>query len=128
MVICQTTYAQYGNMENQNLTNAMNGFFMYSTSPQQAAGFGQAAVNRSVGVATRDISEAAINYETAYEMRLNNSLLRVNTYFEMRQSNRYYKELELLQKTELRKLKASGQLDIETLNHLYNRGSGFRIP
>jgi hypothetical protein len=128
LLISNQAYAQYGNPENQSLTNSMNGFFSYATSSQQAAGFGQAAVNRSIGAATKDFSESAINYETAYGMRLQNNLARVNTYFEMRQSNHYYKALEQVQKAELRRLKASGELNIESLNYLYNRGPGLMTP
>jgi uncharacterized protein YraI len=47
------------------------------------------------------------------------NIQRVHTFFQMRQLNRYYRDLEAIQYEERIRLKRTGQFTIENLNSLY---------
>lgn len=114
-----SAYGQYANI---------GGFVNFSASPQQAAAYGQAAINNSYGNQILNTSEASINFETANSMHMDNSLKGVHIYFQRRQANSYYRELEQLQKEEIKYLKRSGMYNIQTLREVYNTDPGFIIP
>jgi hypothetical protein len=52
-----------------------------------------------------------------------NRIKYVNTYFQRRQLNTYYRHLEEIQKRELIKMKRDDQYTIENLNSLFNSPS-----
>lgn len=62
------------------------------------------------------INSSAYN-SNAYNM---NREQRASSYFKARQLNRYYTELEQLQRKELNKMKRDGSLDAQNLNRLFN--------
>lgn len=64
-------------------------------------------------------SEAYINYQTGYSMYLQNKLNTTRTYFNHRQMNMYYRDLEEWQKEERRALKRAGLYNREAIEYLY---------
>jgi hypothetical protein len=92
----------------------------YASSPGQAYGYGQAAMNYSYGTSAVDYSIAAMYQQTVYTMYLQNRLNSIDCYFQQRQMNKYYRELEELQRQEIKEAKYSGSWNIQQLNNLYN--------
>lgn len=91
----------------------------YASTAQQGAMYGQAANINAYGNYVVNQSIANINNETAYSMSLNNQILRTQTFFQKRQINRYYRDLEEYQKQERIRLKAYGLYDDEAIARLY---------
>lgn len=92
----------------------------YASSPQQGYMYGQAATINAEGNYLLNQSMANINNETAYSMSLHNQTLRARTYFEKRQINGYYRDMETWQKEERSRLKRYGLYDKEAIEYLYN--------
>jgi hypothetical protein len=108
--------------QNPYATNMSNNQFYPSYVPNSLYGttrLGDAAVIVAQGSYALSNSEAAMNYETAYSMNQNNKLLRTQTYFENRQLNMYYRDLEEWQKEERRALKRSGLYNREAIEYIY---------
>ena len=101
-------------------SNAQIVYPNYASSPGQAYGYGQAAMNYSYGSSAIDYSIAAMYQQTVYTMYLQNQLNSIDCYFQKRQMNRYYRELEELQKQEIKAAKYSGSWNIQQLNNIYN--------
>lgn len=111
-----------------NQNNSMNNIGMglqgilsnnYASSAQQGSMYGQAAEINAYGNYVVNQSIANINNQTAYSMSLNNQVLRARTFFEKRQMNRYYRDLEDYQRKERVRLKASGVYDIDAIESMY---------
>lgn len=92
----------------------------YASSPYQAYDYGQAAITYSDGRASVDYSISSINQQTAYSMYLQNRVTAVDSYFQRRQMNTYYRELEQLQKEAIREAKYSESWNVQELNNLYH--------
>jgi hypothetical protein len=103
-----------------NVSMAQVVYSNYASSAYQANDYGQAAINYSYGGASVDYSIAAINQQTAYTMYLQNRVNAVDSYFQRRQMNTYYRELEQLQKEAIREAKYSGSWNVQELNNLYH--------
>lgn len=60
------------------------------------------------------------NYNNSSAFNNLNREQHTSSYFKARQLNRYYTELEQLQRKELNKMKRDGSLDVQNLNRLFN--------
>lgn len=80
---------------------------------------GDASVISASGEFLLNQSEANINNQTAYSMFLNNQLLHTRVFFEKRQINGYYRDLEQWQKQARKDLKAAGIYDRDAIEYLY---------
>lgn len=113
-------YAQYNDQGTiSSLSNNMNGFFSMGSTPYQNNQYGNASVMNSQGNLVLKQSEANINNQTAYGMALDNRTKYTRTYFENRQLNRFYRDLEEWQKQERVQLKKYGIYDRESIERLY---------
>jgi len=81
----------------------------------------QASVIASEGGYLLDSSMANVNNQQAYSMALDNSLKSTTIYFEKRQNNMFYRDLEYWQKKERAKLKKEGSLDRKAIYKLYGK-------
>lgn len=91
-------------------------------SPSSTASFGSASVIDSMGNYTLKQSMANINNQVAYEYYLKNSELRVETHFQKKQINGFYRTLEEWQRSEKTRLKRSnGSLTREDIMYIYGR-------
>lgn len=81
----------------------------------------QASVIASEGGYLVDSSMANINNQQAYSMSLDNQIKYATTYFEKKQINMFYRDLQDWQNKERTKLKRSGSLDREAIYRLYGR-------
>lgn len=124
---CYAQYSYYGGYYNPNV--AMNNIGMglqgilqnnYASSAQQGAMYGQAATINAQGNYLLNQSMANINNEMAYSMSLHNQTLRARTFFEKRQINGYYRDMEAWQREERSRLKRSGLYDKESIEYLYD--------
>jgi hypothetical protein len=82
-------------------------------------GYGSAASMSGAATMIMAQSEANINNQTAISMQLDNRIKYTNTYFQNRQLNGYYRDLEEWQKKTKKELKASGLYDREAIRYLY---------
>jgi len=114
------SYAQQynGNTSNPSQVYGLFGFGVGSAPSSMM--LGDAAVINAQANLVLSQSYANINYETAYAMRMDNNILRTQTFFQMRQINRYYRDLENWQKQERAMLKHSGLYDRESIEYIYN--------
>lgn len=69
--------------------------------------------------ATQQTVQAIIN-SSAYQSSTANREQNATNYFRARQINKYYTELEQLQRKELNRMKRDGSLDVQNLNRLFN--------
>jgi hypothetical protein len=102
---------QWSNPENTNLTNTMTNLMV---------NFGIAGMQTSQPYATNN-SNQYLDYQNGYYQELQNSLTRTEIYFQKRQTNMYYRELEVIQKQQLKDLKRYDQLTIPELNIIFGR-------
>lgn len=93
----------------------------YSSTSAQGASNGSAAIISAEGGYLIDASQANINNQQAYGLQLDNHLKKVDTFFEARQSNAFYRDLEDWQKRERVRLKKVGAFDREAIRSLYGR-------
>jgi len=105
---------QWPNPENARLTNTMTNFM-------NQFGGGGLPIPVPVPVDYNYYSD----YQNGYQQHLQNSVTQVEVYFRRRQFNMYYRQLEELQKQEIKDLKRSKQLTIPELNRIFNRESSF---
>jgi len=108
--------AQY----NQQYNSSISGLFGYGIgSAPSTIMLGDAAIMNAQANLILNQSYAAINYETVYSMKMNNNILRTQTFFEMRQINRYYRDLEEWQIKERAHLKKYGLYDRSAIESMY---------
>jgi hypothetical protein len=108
----QNAYAQqWPNPENANLTNSMTNLMI---------NFGIAGMQAAQPPTTNNNNQY-LDYQNGYYQELQNSLTRTEIYFQKRQTNIYYRELEVIQKRELKDLKKYDQLTIPQLNRIFGR-------
>lgn len=127
-IITNVVYAQYPNYgynpnsSMQNIGVGLQGILYgnYASNASQGNMYGEAAVMNAYGNYLVSRSTANINNEMAYSMYLNNQRLRTTTYFEKRQINGYYRDIEEWQKEERSRLKRSGLYDKEAIEYIYN--------
>lgn len=93
----------------------------YSSTNAQGTANGNAAMISAEGGYLIDASQANINNQQAYSLQLDNHLKKVDTFFEARQSNSFYRDLEDWQKRERVRLKKVGAFDREAIRSLYGR-------
>jgi hypothetical protein len=67
------------------------------------------------------LGQNLMDMEGAYSMKLDNKIKYATTFFEMRQLNRYYTDLETWQRAERLRLKRSGLYDRDAIRDLYGR-------
>jgi hypothetical protein len=80
---------------------------------------GDAAAAMAQGSYLVDQSQANINNQTAESMYYDNRLKKTRTYFENRQTNSYYRDLEEWQKNTRRQLRGAGMYDREAIEYIY---------
>jgi hypothetical protein len=102
---------QWSNPENANLTNTMTNLMV---------NFGIAGMQVAQPPIPNN-SNQYLDYQNGYYQELQNSLTRTEIYFQKRQTNTYYRELEAVQKQELKDLKRYNQLTIPELNRIFGR-------
>ena len=95
------------------------GFLNMGASPYGANQYGNAAYVNSEANMVMAQSQANINNQTAYSMYLDNRIKRTETFFQNRQINRYYRDLEEWQRQERTQLKKYGIYDREAIERLY---------
>ena len=117
---CGTADAQYYDPNTvSSLNNNMMGFLNMGASPYGANQYGNAAYVNSEANMVMAQSQANINNQTAYSMYLDNRIKRTETFFQNRQINRYYRDLEEWQRQERTQLKKYGIYDREAIERLY---------
>ena len=94
-----------------------------AVTANQAESYGESSYLSSMGSSNLMNSQAYINYQEGDSMYMSNRIKYVNTYFQRRQLNTYYRHLEEIQKRELIKMKRDDQYTIENLNSLFNSPS-----
>jgi len=107
---CDTAFGQWPNPENARLNNTITNFM------NQFAG-GGLPVPVPVPVDYNQYSD----YQNGYQQYLQNDLTQTEIFFQKRQTNSYYTQLEKLQKQEILELKKSKQLTISELNRIFNK-------
>jgi hypothetical protein len=110
LLTCNTVFGQWPNPENARLTNTITNFM------NQFAG-GGLPVPVQVPVDYNQYSD----YQNGYQQYLQNDLTQTEIFFQKRQTNSYYTQLEKLQKQEILELKKSKQLTISELNRIFNK-------
>jgi hypothetical protein len=108
---CVAHAQQWSNPENAELTKSMTNLMV---------NFGIAGMQVSQPSATNNTNQY-LDYQNGYYQELQNSLTRAEIYFQKRQTNMYYRELEVIQKRELKNLKRYDQLTIPELNRIFGR-------
>ena len=111
--------AQYGS-DHVNPFGAMPFIGMPQTA-SSANGNSQSAVIAATGGYAVDMSLSRINDQTAYSMMLDNHTKKIDTYFNGRSSNAYYRDMEEWRKQERTYLKKIGFWNRETINYVYGR-------
>ena len=112
-------FAQYGS-DHVNPFGAMPFIGMPQTA-SSANGNSQSAVIAATGGYAVDMSLSRINDQTAYSMMLDNHTKKIDTYFNGRSSNAYYRDMEEWRKQERTYLKKIGFWNRETINYIYGR-------
>lgn len=110
---------QYGSQYNTPPYPYYGGFGYNPGSATSSMMLGDAAMIQAQGQYLINQSQSNIYNQTAYSMQLENKLLRVQTFFEMRQMNRFYRDLEEWQKQERTRLKRYGFYDREAIEAIY---------
>jgi hypothetical protein len=80
---------------------------------------GNAASTMAQGSYLVDQSQANINNQTAESMYYDNRLKKTRTFFENRQINGYYRDIEEWQKNTRRQLRGAGLYDREAIEYIY---------
>lgn len=89
----------------------------YQGLNQSMSSFFNSASNTGSSGSHQTQTQNNIDNETLYSMKERNKILHTTTYFQMRQMNQYYKELEKIQKRE--RYNRSKNMTIDELNSLY---------
>jgi hypothetical protein len=115
-------YSQYSGYEMQNIGIGLQGILSnnYASSPMQGQMYGQAANMNAYGNYVYNQSLANINNQIAYSMSLDNQTQRARVFFEKRQINRYYRDMEGWQREERARLKRSDLYDKAAIEYLYD--------
>ena len=112
-----SSLAQYGS-EHVNPFGAMPFIGMPQTA-SSANGNSQSAVIAATGGYAVDMSLSRINDQTAYSMMLDNHTKKIDTYFNGRNSNAYYRDMEEWRKKEKAYLKRIGLWNRQTIDYIY---------
>lgn len=89
----------------------------YQGLNQSMSSFFNSASNTGMSGSHQTQTQNNIDNETLYSMKERNKILHTTTYFQMRQMNQYYQELEKIQKRE--RYNRSKNMTIDELNSLY---------
>ena len=89
----------------------------YQGLNQSMSSFFNSASNTGFSGSHQTQTQNNIDNETLYSMKERNKILHTTTYFQMRQMNQYYQELEKIQKRE--RYNRSKNMTIDELNSLY---------
>ena len=114
-----SAFAQYGSEH----VNPFGGL-PYIGMPQTASsanGNSQSAIIAANGGYAVDMSLSRINDQTAYSMMLDNHTKKIDTYFNGRSSNAYYRDMEEWRKKEKAYLKRIGLWNRQTIDYIYGR-------
>jgi hypothetical protein len=106
-----------GNNTGMNFGGFMNNFG--GGTPNGNMMLGSAAATMSQGSYLVDQSQANINNQTVESMHYDNRLKRTRTFFENRQINGYYRDIEEWQKNTRRQLRGAGLYDREAIEYIY---------
>ena len=99
--------------------NSLQAILNMASTANQGAANGQAAMINAQGNYELNHSQALINAEEASTLHMQNRIRYAQTYFEMRQINRYYRDLEAWQYQEKQYLKRYGMYNRENIERLY---------
>lgn len=110
-------FAQYGS-EHVNPFGALPYIGMPQTA-SSANGNSQSAIIAANGGYAVDMSLSRINDQTAYSMMLDNHTKKIDTYFNGRSSNAYYRDMEEWRKKEKAYLKRIGLWNRQTIDYIY---------
>ena len=99
--------------------NSLQAILNIASTANQGAANGQAAMISAQGNYELNHSQALINAEEANTLHMQNRIRYAQTYFEMRQINRYYRDLEAWQYQEKQYLKRYGMYNRENIERLY---------
>jgi hypothetical protein len=102
-----------------SIGNSLQAILNIASTANQGASNGQAAIINAQGNYELKHSQALINVEEASTLHMQNRIRYAQTYFEMRQINRYYRDLEAWQYQEKQYLKRYGIYDRENIEKLY---------
>ena len=119
VIATNSCVAQYGS-DHVNPFGAMPFIGMPQTA-SSANGNSQSAVIAATGGYAVDMSLSRINDQTAYSMMLDNHTKKIDTYFNGRNSNAYYRDMDAWRKQERTYLKKIGLWNRETINYIYGR-------
>ena len=115
-----TGYGQYYDPNTvSSLNNNMMGFLNMGATAYSAGQYGNSSYMNSEGNRVLNQSMANMNNQAAYSMYLDNRLKQTRTFFDNRQLNRYYRDLEEWQRQERTQLKRYGIYDRESIERLY---------
>lgn len=120
VISCSISFGQYPYQQNTGSGSLFYPGYV-SNSAYGTMRLGDAAMINAQANYVLSTSEAAMNYEAAYTMHLQNKLTRTQTYFENRQLNMYYRDLEEWQREERKALKRAGLYDRTAIEYLYGR-------
>lgn len=120
ILLLLNSYSEAADTGHQNIFGLMP-YIGYSSTVSQGTYNGNAAMINAEGSYLVDSSQANINNQQAYSLQLDNHLKKVDTFFEARQSNSFYRDLEDWQKRERIRLKKIGAFDREAIRSLYGR-------
>lgn len=101
----------------QTFNSFMPGYM--PNSPYGTTRLGDAAAAMAQGSYLVDQSQANINNQTAESMYYDNRLKKTRTFFENRQINGYYRDIEEWQKNTRRQLRGAGLYDREAIEYIY---------
>jgi hypothetical protein len=93
----------------------------YTTTAPAAYNNSASSVIAAQGGYAIDMSFANMNNQTAYSMSLDNHLKRINTFFQGRIDNGYYRDMEEWRKKEKTRLKAMGAYDGDAIRRIYGK-------
>jgi len=81
---------------------------------------GSAAATMAQGSYVLDQSQANINNQTVESMYYDNRLKKTRTFFENRQINSYYRDIEEWQKNTRKEFRNAGMYDREAIEYIYS--------
>lgn len=96
-------------------------FVGYANTAPAAYNNSVSSVIAAEGGYAMDMSFANMNNQTAYSMSLDNHSKRINTFFQGRIDNSYYRDMEEWRKQERARLKSMGMYDGDAIRRLYGK-------
>lgn len=93
----------------------------YTTTAPAAYNNSQASLISAQGGYAIDITIAGMNMQNIESKAMDNHLKRIDTFFQGRSNNRFYRDMEEWRQAERIRLKALGQYDGDAIRKLYGK-------